>query len=85
METTQMLSKCSCCAGLCIALGKRFFDSGIDDIDGKLLPLLKGKANANVHPRVLPSYGMLLWFTLLMIVPWVILEPRFVQVLHFTD
>ena len=52
------------CIGLCIGLGKLFFDKGVLEVDKHLLPMLLDKAANSVNPRVIPSYAMLLWFTL---------------------
>ena len=50
--------------GFFIGLGAEFFSSGIAQVDDDLLPTLVEKAGSNVNPRVIPSYAMLLWFTL---------------------
>jgi hypothetical protein len=63
IKLSAALKECSSCAGVCIALGKEFFECGIDDIDSNIMPLIKRSAK-NVHPRILLSYSILLWFCL---------------------
>ena len=49
--------------GFFIGLGDRFFkEGGIKEVDETLIPLLKDKSAS--APRVIPSYGILMWFTL---------------------
>ena len=62
MHLVELWEKCSSCAGFCIELGERFFNDGVTEVDGTLIPLLKSKADISVSPRVIPSYAYLLWF-----------------------
>lgn len=64
LKITSVLKSVSSAVGFCIALGKKFFESGVHEIDNDIMPFFKSKADATIHPRVLPSYGMLLWFSL---------------------
>lgn len=50
--------------GTVIGLGKKFVLSGIKEMDEKLLPQLRSIVGQDTMPRVLPSYAMLLWFTI---------------------
>ena len=45
-----------------IAMGKLFFDSGTTEIDSQIMPEIR--KIGNLHPRIMLSYGMLLWFSL---------------------
>ena len=60
MLISSALKTSSSCVGMCISLGKSFFD-GIDKVDSEILPNLR-KIAKDLHPRVLLSYGMLFWF-----------------------
>ena len=64
MEIVNLQKRAGNCAGFFIGLGAEFFSSGIAQVDDDLLPTLVEKAGSNVNPRVIPSYAMLLWFTL---------------------
>ena len=64
LEIVESQKEASRSIGIAVKLGNEFFDSGIKDIDGSLLPLLKEKADVNVIPRVLPSYAIMLWFSI---------------------
>lgn len=64
MKISNVLKTCSSCVGMCIALGKKFLDKGIDETDLEIIPLLKKNCHREIHPRVLMSYGILLWFCL---------------------
>ena len=63
MDIVAQQKEAGSCIGLCIGLGKLFFDDGVSQVDQHLLMLLD-KAGKSVNPRVIPSYAMLLWFTL---------------------
>ena len=64
MEIVRLQTEAGSCVGFCIALGKEFFSTGIGEVDNDLLPMITSKVGENVNPRVVPSYAMLLWFTL---------------------
>ena len=64
MSIVALQRKAGTCIGFCIGLGKEFFATGVSEIDNYLLPMLAEKAGGSVNPRVMPSYAMLLWFTL---------------------
>ena len=64
LEIVESQKEASRSIGIAVKLGNEFFDSGIKDINGSLLPLLKEKADVNVIPRVLPSYAIMLWFSI---------------------
>ena len=50
--------------GLFISLGEAFINRGIGEMDNIILPKLRGLLRGSVIPRVLPSYALLMWFTL---------------------
>ena len=64
MEIVNLQKVAGSCVGFFIGLGEKFFTSGISEVDNDILPTLIEKAGSNVNPRVIPSYAMLLWFTL---------------------
>ncbi len=64
MKLSGVLEGCSASVGMCIALGKNFFEKGIDEVDTTIMPHLEGIAEQHIHPRVLLSYGILLWFSM---------------------
>lgn len=64
MEIVNLQEKAGNCVGFLISLGEEFFMSGVSEVDNDILPTLVDKAGSNVNPRVVPSYAMLLWFTL---------------------
>lgn len=67
MEYTKfpdLLDKASSAVGYIIGLGEIFCEIGISDIDKTLLPELRNLIGDHAIPRVLPSYAILLWFTL---------------------
>ena len=59
----DMLDKASSAVAFVIGLGKHFVEEGIREMDESLLPDLKNALGAHAIPRVLPSYGILIWFT----------------------
>lgn len=63
MELSDQWESCSPCTGFCVALGKEFFSTGIQQVDEEILPTLRAKASADVLPRVLPTYSILYWFS----------------------
>ena len=64
MNLVEKQESCSSCVGFCVALGKRFFSDGIDEVDESLVPLIEERVGNQVLPRVLPNYAILLWFAL---------------------
>lgn len=64
MEVVQLQSKAGSCIAFLIGLGGNFFTSGIIEVDNILIPMLLKAAPSNVTLRVIPSYSMLLWFTI---------------------
>ena len=64
MKFTALLKNCSSCVGVCIGLAKKFFDTGIDEVDQHIIPKLQSMVKEVIHPRVMLSYAMLLWFSL---------------------
>lgn len=63
MEIVSLQKRAGSCVGLLIGLGDRFFSSGISIVDNEIIPMILEKAPA-INVRVVPSYAMLLWFTL---------------------
>ena len=63
MELAEKWEACSPCAGFCISVGERFFQSGYKEVDSKVLPTLESNSTG-VTPRVLPAYSILYWFSL---------------------
>ena len=51
MDLAEVRKACSSCVGFCIALGAKFFNSGVKDVDDVILPV-----------RVFPGYAILFWF-----------------------
>ena len=64
MELAETWEGCTTCVGFCVSLGQKFFSSGIKEVDKTILPHLTALAGSDVHPRVLPSYSTLYWFSL---------------------
>lgn len=63
LQLVQLLEKCSSCVGFCIALGSRFFEEGgIAEVDNDIKPWLSSKSCGALHPRVVLSYSILMWF-----------------------
>ena len=52
------------CVYFCISLGKLFFSEGVREVDEEILPMFTAMVDKGISPRVLPSYGILLWFSL---------------------
>lgn len=63
-ELPKLLEASSSAIGSMIGLGKKFVESGIREMDDELLPELRNLIGENIIPRVLPSYSILLWFTM---------------------
>ena len=63
-ELPALMERSSSVVGLIISLGGRFIEKGIAQMDSDLLPELRKLLAGQAFPRVLPSYGILMWFTL---------------------
>lgn len=63
-ELPELLQASSSAIGGMIGLGRKFVESGIREMDSELLPELRNLIGENIIPRVLPSYSILLWFTI---------------------
>ena len=63
-ELPELLQASSSAIGGMIGLGRKFVESGIREMDSELLPELRNLIGENIIPRVLPSYSILLWFTM---------------------
>ena len=64
VHVTDLIKRCASAIGSIIALGKKFIDRGIGELDSYILPKLRSMLTSSVVPRVLPSYAILMWFTL---------------------
>ena len=62
--TTEIMKQASSGVGAIISLGKAFTERGIKEINQELIPVVKKALGDDILPRVVPSYAMLLWFTL---------------------
>jgi hypothetical protein len=62
-QLSHLLKKSSGCIGEMIGLGKKFLEIGTTELDENILPTIRELIDTSVVPRVLPSYGILLWFT----------------------
>ena len=62
IRLVELWEKCSPCARFCIGLGERFFNEGVAEVDGTLIPILQSKADKGISPGVIPSYARLYWF-----------------------
>ena len=51
----DLWEECSSCVGFCVALGDKFFNSGILEADTDILPNMRRAAGDKVTPRVLDS------------------------------
>lgn len=63
-ELPDLLSEASSGMGRYISLGEEFISRGIREMDNYLIPKLKNYLGGDSIPRVLPSYALLLWFTI---------------------
>ena len=59
-----LIKKSSSSVGHFIALGRKFLDVGIRNMDDVILPKLPSLLGSGVIPHCLPSYAILVWFTL---------------------
>jgi len=64
MRIVELQARAGSCVGFFIGLGKTFFEEGIAEVDEKILPTLANVAPRSVNPRVIPSYAILLWFSM---------------------
>lgn len=64
MEIIEAQQKASSAVGICIKLGQQFFSIGVREIDQDILPSLRERAGMRVMARVLPSYAIMLWFSI---------------------
>lgn len=64
MSIVRLQRRAGSCVGYLIGLGKKFFSTGVSEVDTEILPLLTERAPSGVNPRVMPSYAILLWFCL---------------------
>ena len=62
MDLAQLWKSCSSCAGFCIELGSRFFQSGCVEVNDVILKQLSSKAARGLSPRVIPAYAIVFWF-----------------------
>ena len=62
LAIVDLWDDCSSCVGFCVALGNRFFEKGIEEVDKDILPAMRSAVGDKVTPRVLPSYSILYWF-----------------------
>ena len=64
MHLAELWKACSSCAGMCCAMGKRFFEEGIFEVDNTICPLLEEKAPAPISTsnRLLQANSTLFWF-----------------------
>lgn len=64
IDLVKLWKVCNSCVGFCISLGKLFFSEGVREVDEEILPMFTAMVDKGISPRVLPSYGILLWFSL---------------------
>ena len=65
MEHVALQRRAGSCVAFLIGLGDKFFSSGVTDVDRDLIPTILRRVPSSVtSSRVIPSYAMLLWFTL---------------------
>ena len=62
MDLAEVWKACSSCVGFCIALGAKFFNSVVKDVDDVILPDISSRAAGGISPRVFPGYAILFWF-----------------------
>ena len=63
-EIVALQRRAGSCVAFLIALGEKFFSSGVTEVDRDLIPTILSRVPSNVTSRVIPSYAMLFWFTL---------------------
>lgn len=59
----KLVKKSTSAVGQFIQLGMKFLEKGIGEMDDVIIPKLRSLLG-DVIPRVLPSYAILVWFTL---------------------
>ena len=62
-ELPALLTGSTSAIGTFISMGEAFISRGIQEIDSDILPTLREHIGGAI-PRVLPSYGLLFWFTI---------------------
>ena len=60
----DLLDKASSAVAFVVGQGEHFVEEGIREMDESLLPELKNTLSAPAIPRVLQSYGILMWLTI---------------------
>ena len=55
MDLVEVWKACSSCGGVCIALGAKFFNSGVKDVDVIIVPVISSRAAGGINPRVFPG------------------------------
>ena len=60
---SDLLDKASSAVAFVVGQGEHSVEEGIREMDESLLPELKDAHSAHAIPRVLPSYGILMWLT----------------------
>ena len=63
-QLPDLIARSGSAVGSIIGLGKKFFEVGIGEVDSFVLLKVRGLLNSSIVPRVLPSYAVLIWFTL---------------------
>ena len=61
-DLPDLYKSSSSCIGFCISLGEEFFQNGLSELDGLIIPLFKEHIGPRVSPRVVPAYAILYWF-----------------------
>ena len=73
MELVRLWKACSSCVGFCIALGKKFFDTGVKEVDETILPAFSASTGSGISPRVIPAYAILYWFAVQVSIMWFVI------------
>lgn len=60
----NLIENSSRSVGHFITLGHKFLEVGIKEMDDVILLRLRSDLKSSAIPRVLPSYAILIWFTL---------------------
>ncbi len=63
-QLPSLLKEASRAMGMVISLRKKLLDVGIKDTHEHLLPKLREAVGKDTMPRVIPSYTLLMWFTI---------------------
>ena len=64
IDLVKLRKVCNSCIGFCISLGKLFYSDSVREVDEQILPMFTAMVAKGIIPRVLPSYAILLWFSL---------------------